>query len=61
MKHIKKPDDLNSDTNSLLFRNLLRSSQLKIASGQNIAKLAIVQRKEKPGGRTDVRNSTLVA
>jgi len=38
MKHIKKPDDLNSDTNSLLFRNLLRSSQLKIASGQNIAK-----------------------
>ena len=29
--------------------------------GQNIAKLAIVQRKEKPGGRMDVRNSTLVA
>ena len=32
------PEHLGINSNSLLFRNLMRSSQLKIASGQNIAK-----------------------
>ena len=43
MIHLPKPPDLPSEKNNLLLRNLLRSEQFKLASGQNYAKKFKIQ------------------